>query len=465
MAVATIMMLLGFASAAEPTASGDFSSSDFADSDRCRQCHAITTLQWEGTMHSNALVDPFYLEEFDTASEDTDGLVDSFCSRCHTPIGVVAGEIPPTDGSRLSEIAKEGVNCDFCHTVSASNGTGNALFIVIPGDIKWGPFNDSESAFHESEYLELETQSEFCGMCHEVTHPVNGLLIDDTYPVWNNSTYAQEDVTCQDCHMTPGITEFEANPGRAGSGAPKRDHISLHSMVGGNAFVTEMLGATKQKDMAIERLEKAATLDMTSPETANHGENVTVDISITNSGAGHNIPTGVSEIRQIWLEVKATDAEGREIYSAGTTDATGNIVSAKTIYNNVLGDSQGNSTLSFWLADQVLSDNRIGPKETVTEEHTFPIPEDVVYPVTVDATLKYRSAPQNLIDHLFGEDVHEVPVIDMVERSRIVYDPDTPPESRAQPKSESESTSGFKVFATVAALLIIYVFKNNKKGG
>ncbi|WP_406656300.1 multiheme c-type cytochrome [Methanolobus sp. ZRKC2] len=459
MAIAAVILLFGLAHAAEPTASGEFSSSDFTESDRCKECHAITTVQWEGTMHSNAYVDPFYLKEFHAASEDTDGLVDSFCSRCHTPIGVVAGEIPPADGSQLSEIAKEGVNCDFCHTVSGSDGTGNAPFIVTPGDTKWGPFNDSEASFHESEYLELYTQSEYCGMCHEVRHPVNGLLIDDTYPVWKNSTYSQEDVTCQDCHMTPGITEFEANPGRAGSGAPKRDHISLHSIVGGNAFVTEMLGAEKEKEMAIERLEMAATLDMVSPEIANKGEDVTVEISITNSGAGHNIPTGVSEIRQMWLEVKATDAEGHEIYSAGTTDTSGEIISANTIYNNVLGDSEGNPTLSFWLADRVLSDNRIGPEETVAEEHMFSLPEDAVYPVTVDATLKYRSAPQDLIDHLFGEDVHEVPVIDMVEKSRIIYDPDTPPESRTQPQSESQSTPGFTVFATVAALLIIYVLK------
>ncbi|MBN2110733.1 MAG: cytochrome c family protein [Methanosarcinaceae archaeon] len=449
------MLLPGMAHAAEPTASGEFSSSDFTESDRCMQCHAILGTQWEGTMHSNAYVDPFYLEEFHAASEDTDGLVDSFCSRCHTPIGVVAGEIPPADGSQLSEIAKDGVQCDFCHTVSGSDGTGNAPFIVTPGDTKWGPFKDSNSAFHESEYLELHTRSEFCGMCHEVTHPVNGLLIDDTYPVWKNSSYAQEDVSCQDCHMTPGITGFEANPGRAGSGAPQRDHISLHSTVGGNAFVTGILGADKQRDMAIERLEKAATLDMDSPETATKGGNVTVGVSITNSGAGHNIPTGVSEIREMWLEVRAADAEGREIYAAGTTNANGGIISANTIYNNVLGDSEGKPTHSFWLAESVLSDNRIGPKETVVEEHAFTLPEDVVYPVNVEATLKYRSASQELIDHLFGEGVHEVPVIDMAEVSGAIYDPDSPPESRTQ----SQSSPGFTVFAAVAVLLIVYAYK------
>lgn len=444
------MITLAFcAQAADPTAPGEYTSDEFTSNDRCKGCHAIIYTEWEGTMHSNAYIDPFYLKEVQAASEDTEGLVDTFCSRCHTPIGVVAEEIPPIDGSQMSEIARSGVQCDFCHTVSGSAGIGDASFIVSPGDTKWGPFEDSKSAFHDSEYLELQTQSEFCGMCHEVTHPVNGLVIDDTYNSWKNSPYATEDVSCQDCHMTPGITEFEANPGRAGSGAPKREHISLHSIVGGNVFITEMMGAETEKRLATERLQKAATLDVEVPATANIGENVTVNVQISNSGAGHNLPTGVSEIRQVWLELKVTDSEENEIYISGKLDGSGNIDEETIIYNNILGDEQGNETIKFWLADRVISDNRIGPKETVTEEHTFTIPENVKYPVTVEATLEYRSAPQSLIDHLFEEGMHEVPVVDMAVSSVSIYDPNSDPNDR------SENTPGFAGLSTIAAFLVI----------
>ncbi len=37
----------------------------------------------------------------------------------------------------------------FCHVISDSNGVGNAPFIVGPGKTKWGPFNDSKSAYKE----------------------------------------------------------------------------------------------------------------------------------------------------------------------------------------------------------------------------------------------------------------------------------------------------------------------------
>ncbi len=444
-------------SAAEATGFGEHSSDEFTYESRCRQCHAIIYGDWEGTMHFNAYLDPFYLEEVKVASKDTDGLVDEFCSRCHTPIGVVSGEIPPIDGSGMTDISKLGVQCDFCHVVSDSAGIGNGSFIVSPGDTKWGPFEDAHSAYHNSEYLELYTKSEYCGMCHQVIHPVNGLVIDDTYTTWKDSRYGEEGVVCQDCHMTEGITEFEANPGRAGSGAPKRDHISLHEIVGGNAFMAEMMGAEDVAERSVERLQHAATLEVTSPDVASAGEDVTVEAAITNTGAGHNIPTGVSEIRQVWLEVIVTDAGGNEIYSAGTVDPEGRIESAKIIYNNVLGDIQGNPTESFWLADRVLEDNRIAPEETVTEQHSFTLPEDVSYPLTVRTSLNYRSASQELIDHLLGEDV-EVPVISMNEVSSTIYDPETSSEER------TESSPGFGIFAGVMVLaLTMYISKRQKR--
>ncbi|WMW21969.1 multiheme c-type cytochrome [Methanolobus mangrovi] len=452
-AIVLVSLFSGFAVATEATQFGEYSADDFTYESRCRQCHAIIYADWEGTMHFNAYLDPFYLEEVKVASDDTDGLIDEFCSRCHTPIGVVSGEIPPIDGSEMSDISKLGVQCDFCHVVSGSDGTGNAPFTVTPGDTKWGPFDDSKSAYHESEYLELYTQSEYCGMCHQVIHPVNGLVIDDTYSSWKESQYGEDNIVCQDCHMTEGITEFEANPGRAGSGAPKRDHISSHDIVGGNAFIPVMFGAENIADMAVERLQKATTMEVTTPEIASAGDKVTIKATITNSGAGHNIPTGVSEIRQVWLEVNVTDATGNVIYSAGTLDIYGNIDGAKLIYNNILGDSEGNATDSFWLADRVLEDNRIGPKETVTEEHTFTLPGNVVYPLTVQTNLNYRSAPQYTIDHLFGEEMYEVPVINMNQVSSTIYDPATPPEER------TESTPGFSIFAaSMAFVLIMHIF-------
>ena len=284
---------------------------------------------------------------------------------------------------------------------------------------------------------------------------MNGLVIDDTYSTWKGSYYGENDVTCQDCHMSPGIIEFKANPGRSASSSPKRDHISLHSTVGGNAFVTGMLGAEEERKLAIERLQKAATLRLDVPATAVKGENITIEAAITNSGAGHMLPTGVSEIRQVWLEIEATDSNGQKIYRTTKTGYPSGTNPA-VIYNTVLGDSEGNATLSFWLADRVIADNRIAPGETVTEQHTFSLPENTAYPVTVDATLNYMSAPQELIDHLFGKGVHAVPVITMVQASEMIYDPDRPVETQAE-------VPGFTASMAVLVLAVLKITGLYKK--
>ncbi|WP_445476236.1 multiheme c-type cytochrome [Methanococcoides methylutens] len=447
-----VLLITGTAVAAEPTAFGELDSDDFDSHSKCANCHAIIRSQWQGSMHAYAYEDPLYQAELQMAGEDTDGQTDEFCSRCHTPIGVVSGEVPPIDGSMASDVALEGVQCDFCHTVPEGT-VGDGAFVSTPGDIKWGPHDDAPSAAHESEFNEFYTDAEYCGMCHNVNSPFNGLPLDDTYTSWADSQYAEDEVACQDCHMTPGITKFEANPGRSASSAPKRDHISIHEIVGGNSFMLGELSDGQYGEKAVERLQQAATLELSVPEEASSGEDVTVDVSITNSGAGHKLPTGITEVRQMWLEVSVTDAEGKQLYSSGQLDPEGNIEDA-IIYHTVLSDAEGQVTDKLWEAESIVSDNRILPKETAVESHSFVMPEDAVDPILVEAKLLYRSAPQDMVDELFGEGTYDVPVIDMANAySSINGEADIP----------SEPTPGFGAVLLVISLVAVVCIYRTKK--
>lgn len=401
--------------AAEQSEPGDFSSSQFTKSGLCSNCHGNSFGEWDGSMHSNSDEDFFYqamLQEY-AADAEAEGLPEGFCSRCHTPIGLVSGEIPPLDGSGLSEVSKEGVQCDFCHVVSESEGIGNAPYVLEPGDVKWGHRTDSEPVSHEVEAHEFYTQSEYCGMCHNIYHPVNNLTLAATYTEWKESPYAEEGVQCQDCHMTPGIVEFEANPGKAASNGPEREHVYTHYFVGANAFVTDVMGEGRHEKRAIEYLQHAAALNVTAPESAGAGENVDIGVEIKNTGAGHKIPSGVTEDREIWLEITATDAEGKELYHSGALDEAGKIDPEATVYHTIFADSGGQPTSKAWEAESILYDKRIPPKGSVLENHSFVMPEGATNPITVNAVLHYRSASQEHIDELFGEGTYTVPVIDM----------------------------------------------------
>jgi len=186
-------------------------SSEFMSPNICGGCHTDIYTQWKGSMHSHAYVDPVFQALWKLGSKETEGLTDKLCAGCHTGIGTVSGEIVMKDDEfQVSDIAKQGVQCDLCHTVVRStfletptHEPQNASIVLEPGEVKRGPYKDAVSPFHETAYSELHTKSEFCANCHHVFHPVTNFHIERTYDEWKYSIYAQNDIQCQDCHMMP----------------------------------------------------------------------------------------------------------------------------------------------------------------------------------------------------------------------------------------------------------------------
>lgn len=390
----------------------DVRSVDYSDPQVCSGCHQEIFSQWSKSMHNSAYTDPIYRKFLALAKSETNGEFDEFCTACHTPIGFVTGETPPWEDSRLSEIAKKGNQCDFCHTVKKAAGIGNYQFMVAPGNVKRGPFKDAISPYHDTSYSELHTKPEFCAMCHNANHPKNGLPLEKTYTEWKQGPYAQKGVICQDCHMTPGPGVTKPNPGFAAVGGPKRSHIWTHFGIGGNVLVPTLNGSQEHARQAVERLQAAAVIAITTAPMNRVSQN-TIKIKVTNTGAGHYIPTGLTEIREMWVDLKVSDSTGRVIYASGQLDGAGNIQDGSAIYRTIVADKSGEETHSVWFAEKIISDKRIPPKETVTETFSFAVPGDAVLPLGVEAVLKYRSAPQSLIDSLFGAGQVQVPVIEM----------------------------------------------------
>lgn len=435
----------------------------YEDPTVCGGCHNEIYEQWNGSMHSNAWKDPVFLKLYAMASEETKGLTDSFCVRCHVPVGLLKDEIPPADGSKLSNISKKGIQCDFCHTVNGSNGIGNGAYISSPGKIKRGPLKDSASSYHETAYSDLHTKSEFCGMCHDVTHPVNEKPIERTYTEWKESPYNTGDpktsIYCQDCHMrqkpglpSTGATERRNNPGKDAKGGPDREHIYTHYFAGGNALLPGILGSQDHNLLAIERLQNAARIDIITPEKVKAGETAIIKVKVTNIGAGHKLPTGLTEAREMWLEVSVKDAKGNEIFRSGALDKDGNVDPNAVIYRTVLGDAAGNPTLKVWAADHVISDTRIPPKGYSIEKYYFSLPESAQGPLTIEAKLYYHTASQSLSDLLFGKGAVIVPEIEMTKaNANLKVEPATEP---IAPK-----TPGFSILVALGVLIVIYLLK------
>ena len=399
----------------------------------CSGCHPEIYQQWKGSMHSNAFVDPIFTALWKIGAKETNGLTDKLCGGCHTAVGVLSNDLVFKDNEfQTSDIAKEGVHCDLCHTVTRSsfkdtptNEPENASLILAPGNIKRGPYKDAESPHHETAYSELHTKSEFCANCHQVYHPINNFHIERTYDEWKFSVYAQKGIQCQDCHMMPIEKAIETartltipkNPGKPCVMGPERDNMFTHEFVGANFTVPTLLNAKKHAGIAVERLKSAAELDVEAEQVFKSGEMATIAVKVTNVGAGHNLPTSLTEVRQMWLDIKVTDQNGNIVFTSGDLDDKGNIKEGSIIFNAYAVDKDGHHTVKPWEITRFEYDKTIPPKGSATEKFVMMIPSNLTGILDIKAVLRYRSFPQSLANFLLGEDAPTLPVVDMTQKS------------------------------------------------
>jgi len=407
-------------------------SSDFNSPDICGGCHGEIYTQWKGSMHSHAYVDQVFQALWKMGSQETRGFTDKLCAGCHTAIGTVTEEIVIKDGEfQVSDIARKGVQCDLCHSIVKSTSLEtpthepqNASLILEPGNVKRGPYKDSNSPFHETAYSELHTKSEFCANCHHVFHPVTNFHIERTYDEWKYSLYAQKGIQCQDCHMVPLAQSIETartltkqnNPGKACITGPERDQVYTHEFVGGNFTVTSLLDSPRHAEIARKRLQSAAELTLIPPESLERNTIAKIAVKVTNVGAGHNLPTSLTEVRQMWIELLVTDAAATIIYHSGALDKEGTIDPQATIFNAKSVDLNGTHTYKPWEINRFEYNNTIPPKGSITTAYTFLVPDTVKEPLTAKAILRYRSYPQSLANLLLGKDTITLPIVDMTQK-------------------------------------------------
>ncbi|BAN47041.1 multiheme c-type cytochrome [Metapseudomonas resinovorans] len=393
---------------------------DFDDAQVCGACHTEIYRQWRTSMMSHAWEEPIYRALLRHASEATEGRVDNFCTGCHTPIGLTTGQINSTvNRASVAFTAQNnpmpGVDCETCHNISARTGLDNGAYVLSPRahgkPTKFGPRSDGVSPYHDTVYSGLHTRSDFCATCHNVTHPFSSVAVERTYDEWLESPYSFNGQSCQSCHM-PGFA------GKAATMGPDRADVASHWFTGANAAVLEYLGQKEAAQRARDYLAKAAEISFESvPTDLAPGREASVRVKVANVGAGHKLPTGFPEGREVWIDFHVVDAAGREFYRLGAIRDGATEPDTRN-FKVHLGDKDGKELdIEVWNATQILSDNRILPKGYDVREFSFQVPADAVGPITLSAELNYWPFPQRLVDYLLGPDKLKVEVTRMAQVS------------------------------------------------
>jgi hypothetical protein len=270
-----------------------------------------------------------------------------------------------------------------------------------------------------SDYL---ASSEFCAGCHGAEHAMNGLVLERTYEEWRGSVYAERGIQCQDCHMQPAEVaiatarnlEKEPHPGTiAGNHRP---HIYTHEFLGANTVFPRLNGHEKHANATETLLKAAATLELIDlPTRVAPGDRLQLKVKVTNALAGHNLPTSLVHLRQLWLDVRVRDAKDADIYTSGSIDAQGQLDPEAVRYSGTFGDADGKPTLKPWQATQFLSHRTIPPRSHVIETFEVSLPAELEGPVRLEVTLRYRPFPPKMLELALGEEAPAVPITEMAE--------------------------------------------------
>jgi cytochrome c554/c'-like protein len=334
-----------------PTEYPSVKNEGYTESQICGVCHTAIYEQWKNSLHASSISDPVFLGVFNEVDKEKK----SFCLKCHAPTVRVT-----RDYSLTQFITKEGVTCDFCHTIKGVNLNKEEPFEFDQGFVKRGPFESDMEIGHKSLYSEIHLKAEFCAGCHEVVNE-NGFHVMSTYSEWKMGPYAEKGIQCQNCHMPEEFGTPIVNP----EIAQTQHTVTAHKFLGGHSQIN---------------ITKAATLSQVLDKAE---DSLSVVVYITNSEAGHAIPTGIPS-RRIILTVKLLDPKGEVVGEK------------EVVYRRVLVDGEGkeiserNIKDMFLKATALKSDNRIKPKETRREEFVFPLTKRMAKALTVESTLRYE---------------------------------------------------------------------------
>jgi hypothetical protein len=286
----------------------------------CGVCHPQQYQDWQQSRHSRSM-GPGVAGQL-VEMDQSDPATATLCATCHTPL---SEQVPQREHGGTyrpnaafdARLQQAGLVCAACHVRQHQH--------FGPPRRPESPTPPAGTVLPHGGFTATEAfqRAEFCKSCHQFNPndvALNGKLIENTYEEWRQSSYASAGVQCQDCHM------------------PERRHLwrGIHDA---------------------DMVRQALTVTIT-PETPSYtpGTPMQAVITVTNSGAGHFLPTYVTP--KLFVQAHLLNAQGERLEESSQEKVIGRAV-----------------TLDL---TQEEYDTRIPPKASQTFTYTQAVPTAAV---------------------------------------------------------------------------------------
>jgi nitrate/TMAO reductase-like tetraheme cytochrome c subunit len=416
----------------------------FSTAKECGACHPAHLQDWEQSMHAYAAHSPVFDAMAQKAFRDTSGEVGTFCTSCHSPIGAIQGEDGTVTSDERSEISKNSVSCEVCHSaVDHSNPVGNlSLKLTATGEVT-GPYSSDFTEGHESVQSDFVQSAELCGSCHDVfNYP--GLRIEEAYTEYTTSPAKDMGLSCQDCHMgsVPGVpSDRSVGPIAQVAGKTYPDRLlSSHRFIGPDYSLLDGFpypDDPERSQIAQEEMFSQITVllknavELGDVVLDRSGTEPVLKVTMQSLTTGHNVPTGFTSERQLWLDVVITNVAGTILFSSGQTDFNGDLYDTHSwevaqdpnLLDAQLVNLQSKNKIRYGELELPTTDETVFPFDAdYIEKHSlrpmetrtalYVLPQSIGdQSVEISVSLKYRNLPPYILRAL--------QLTDLVERLQV----------------------------------------------
>ncbi len=306
-------------------------------------------------MHAHAMDDPIFEATYAVSSIHDFKGTQRLCLRCHAPLSL---------HNRDPEKFREGVTCDFCHSVVGVmlSNTGNPYLLGRaegPSDHRSVCLR-SNSGSPSSPVL---SSSVFCAGCHEYAGK-NDFPIMGTYSEWKESSYAGKGVHCQDCHMPLTSSKI-------------RDHRMMKFRK-----LFPVSGNRNQDSLRFSHETGLPSIRTEIRKVDRRGGHLTVVVRLTNQSAGHLLPTGIPS-RRLVLVCKVKPLPGGEVIYRRKSYR-------KRMVERASGREFADDAALLLKEGRILEDNRLAPDHPLTETFRFLVDPDRELAIHVETHYLYR---------------------------------------------------------------------------